>query len=100
VSVEVDRSDNHTWSVSGELTFATVPAVQDSSPGWFDAPPADLDLGGIDRMDSAGIALVMEWARRAALAGREMRLVNVPEGLAALAQTTRLSRLLKIDGTS
>jgi phospholipid transport system transporter-binding protein len=86
--------------VSGELTFASVPEVQDRSLDWFSSPPGTLDLGAVERIDSAGIALVIEWARRARLAGAAMRLVNVPAGMSSLSKTTGLDRLLNIDGSS
>jgi phospholipid transport system transporter-binding protein len=86
--------------VSGELTFASVPEVQHRSLEWFSAPPGTLDLGAVERIDSAGIALIMEWARRARAAGVPMRLVNVPAGMSSLSRTTGLDRLLNIDGSS
>lgn len=92
--------DGGAWRVEGELTFASVPALQDQTPERFDAPPATLDLAGVRRMDSAGIALIVEWAGRARRAGGVMRLVNVPAGMAALAKTTGLTELLNIDAPS
>jgi len=100
VSIHVDTSDPDNWKVEGALTFASVPEIQARSPGWFASPPAALDLAGVERIDSAGIALIIEWARRARLAGADMRLVNVPAGMTALSRTTGLHRLLKIDGGS
>jgi len=93
----LNTSDDGAWTVEGELTFASVPALQDRTQALFDAPPATLDLAGIERIDSAGIALVVEWARRARGTGASMRLVNVPAGMLALSKTTGLIRLLNID---
>lgn len=97
MTVRLNRDNPDTWTVEGELTFAAVPEVQERSPEWFSEPPGTLDLAGVERIDSAGIALVIEWARRARLAGADMRLVNVPAGMTALSKTTGLDRLLKID---
>lgn len=93
----VKTGDAGAWTVEGELTFATVPALERRTLEQFDAPPETLDLAGVERMDSAGIALVVEWARRARGAGGSMRLVNVPAGMTALSKTTGLTRLLNID---
>jgi len=100
VSLQLDTENPETWKVSGEMTFASVPAIQDQSPELFSSPPRSLDLAGVERIDSAGIALVMEWARRAKVAGVAMRLVNVPPGMTSLSKTTGLDRLLNIDGSS
>lgn len=97
MTVRVNRDNPDTWKVEGELTFATVPEVQDRSPEWFASSPGTLDLAGVEGIDSAGIALVIEWARRAKLSGADMRLVNVPAGMTALSKTTGIDRLLKID---
>lgn len=100
MSGRLDTDDSGTWKAEGELTFASVPALQDRSPDRFSSPPGTLDLSGVERIDSAGIALVVEWARRARTAGGTMRLVNVPDGMLSLAKTTGLAQLLNIDEPS
>lgn len=97
MSARLHTDDPETWRVAGELTFASVPEIQQDSVAQFDSPPATLDLSGVERIDSAGIALVVEWARRAKAAGASMRLVHVPAGMAALSRTVRLHQLLNID---
>jgi len=99
-ATRVNTDDPDAWTVAGELTFASVPALQEHSPGWFSSPPKTLDLAGVERIDSAGIALVIEWARRARLAGGDMRMLNVPASMTSLARTTGIERLLNIDGSS
>lgn len=100
MSLRLDTEDPETWKVTGEMTFASVPALQGQSPELFSSPPQTLDLSGVERIDSAGIALVMEWARRARAAKVNMRLVNVPPGMMSLSKTTGIDRLLNIDGAS
>lgn len=100
MSGRLNTDDPDTWKVEGELTFASVTDLQDRSPERFESPPQTLDMGGVGRIDSAGIALVVEWARRARAAGGGMRLINVPEGMTALAKTTGLDQLLNIDKPS
>ncbi len=98
MSIQVNTDDPETWTVAGPLTFASVPEIQRRSLEWFASPPRLLDLAAVERIDSAGIALIIEWARRAKLSGADMRLVNVPAGMMALSKTTGLDRLLNIDG--
>lgn len=96
----LNTRDADAWTVEGELTFTSVPAFEPRTLAYFESPPATLDLGAVQRIDSAGIALIVEWARRAKRAGGSMRLVNVPPGMMALSKTTGLTRLLNIDGAS
>jgi phospholipid transport system transporter-binding protein len=100
VSIRLNTENPETWTVEGSLTFASVPEVQEKSLDWFAAPPGILDMAGVERIDSAGIALVIEWARRAKLAGGDMRLVNVPAGMTSLSKTTGIDQLLNIDSSS
>lgn len=100
MDVRLNKDDTGRWKVEGELTFASVPRIQDESLAWFDSPPGTLDLASVERIDSAGIALIIEWARRARLAGGDMKLVNVPAGMTSLSRTAGLGKLLNIDSAS
>ncbi len=53
-------------TVGGELTFQTVPGLYRESAGWF-AGEGELviDLAAVTRADSAGLALLVEWLKRA-----------------------------------
>ncbi|MBS1269746.1 MAG: hypothetical protein MAG794_00697 [Gammaproteobacteria bacterium] len=98
MNVRLNTDNPDTWEVEGELTFASVPRIQTRSLERFSSPPGVLDLAKVERIDSAGIAVVIEWARRAKLAGAAMRLINVPAGMVLLSKTTGLTRILNIDG--
>lgn len=98
IRLNKDAADH--WKVEGELTFSSVPQLQDESLAEFESPPGTLDLGAVERIDSAGIALIIEWARRARLAGADMKLVNVPAGMMSLSKTAGLEQLLNIEDPS
>lgn len=53
-----------------------------------------LDLGGLEAIDSAGLALLLEWQRQLQAAGGELDLVNVPTGLVRLARIGGVDTLL------
>ncbi len=85
--------------LEGELSFATVPELWRATP----FPPAGegpvvLDLGGVRRADSAGLALLVEWLRAARRAGRELRLRAMPEQMRAIARVSGLDRILPLEG--
>lgn len=83
------------YRVDGDLVFATVSKVL----SWPDSLPADsgalvVDLQGVEHADSAGLALILEWADLAASRHKGMRFANLPESLVRIAELTNLDSLL------
>jgi phospholipid transport system transporter-binding protein len=87
------RGTGH-YAINGELTFATVPELWDSSFGSLDGGSIQLDLAGITRVDSAGIALLIEVLRAVRRRGGEVSLVNAPPQLMAIATVSGLDGVL------
>lgn len=87
--------DNGVYLLEGELSFATVVYALKSLSGLF-TPGAELcfDLAGIDRADSAGLALLLEWMRRAQKAGGSIRYIHLPEAVRAIARVSGVEELL------
>jgi len=68
-----------TQAVAGALTFETVPRLYQNSSSWFTgAGDLTIDLAQVERADSAGLALLIEWLRRARAANRSLRFANIP----------------------
>lgn len=89
------------FQVSGELSFSTVNAVLAQSRETLFAHPAgqlELDLGGVTRVDSAGLALLIQWMRMARAANCEIRFHRLPEQLLAIARAGELDGLLPVAG--
>lgn len=85
-------------AIAGELTFANVmPTLQRLRPATATGSgPLELDLSGVTRVDSAGLALLLELARNARAAGRELKLIGAPEQLRRLAGFFGLTPLLAL----
>ncbi|MEK6749344.1 MAG: STAS domain-containing protein [Pseudomonadota bacterium] len=82
-------------AVRGELTFYSVPELlRDSKEVFTRGQSIVIDLAGVTRSDSAGIALVLEWLRSARRQRAELRFVNVPEQMQALARVGGVDALL------
>jgi phospholipid transport system transporter-binding protein len=81
--------------VAGALTFDTVPALYRDSAAWF-AAGGDLivDLGQVTRADSAGLALLVEWLRRARAGDARLHLANIPEQVLTLIRVNGLQDIL------
>lgn len=84
------------YRVTGNLGFDTIPALwKQSLDGLKDAAEPVIDLGSVTQVDSAGLALVIEWIRWAHRDGRRLRLVQVPEKLVALARISETDHFLE-----
>jgi phospholipid transport system transporter-binding protein len=82
--------NSSTRAVVGALTFETVPDLYQSSANWFQgAGELILDLTQVERTDSAGLALLIEWLRRAKAANLILRFANIP---------TQVQTLIRING--
>jgi len=85
------------WLLEGELGFASVPAVL-LHPGAEITGTLDIevDLKGVTRADSAGLALLVEWLRESERAGQRITFVNVPPQLLSIARVCGLDEILSL----
>lgn len=94
--VTLDTHDGDTLALSGALTFATAARVFAEGTRALDSgAQTRLDLSGLSRADSAGLACVLGLAAAASRAGRRLAVVNWPEGLRALAGVCGVASLLE-----
>jgi len=83
--------------LSGELTFASArQALAGARDAIAGQGPLELDLSGVTRVDSAGLALLLELAREARQAGRDLRCSHAPEQLRRLAEFFGLTQVLAL----
>lgn len=85
-----------TWKVQGELSFETVPALFDSArQAMREHVPSSIDLAAVERVESAGVALMLDWIRAARAQNRALVFRNVPEHMASIAELCGVGHLLK-----
>jgi len=82
------------WQVSGALSMDTVEAVLVASTPIALPQDGIIDLTAVDRVDSAGVALVLAWARRAASEGTKIAFAGIPESMRSLATLYGVEELL------
>ena len=58
----------------------------------------DFDLSAVTEIDTAAIALLLDWQRQALARGSRLRLSGVPAGIASLAKLYGVDELLHLDG--
>ncbi|MGX2040942.1 STAS domain-containing protein [Methylocaldum sp. MU1018] len=98
VSFELIDEGRGCYKLKGELTFATASDALKKTQVVFDgAPRLSFDLEGISRADSAGVALLLEWLRRAEQTRSELRYTHLPPHLRAIAQVSGIERLIAAD---
>ncbi|HEX4896651.1 MAG TPA: STAS domain-containing protein [Solimonas sp.] len=78
--------------LEGELTLATVGAWLDRASSLSGA--GTCDLSGVTRVDSAGLAFLLELQRRS---GKSLRYTGAPSGLRRLAEFFGLVTLLGLE---
>jgi phospholipid transport system transporter-binding protein len=92
----VDRGQAR-WSLEGVLDFDSVaPLVPEGERMLAGEAPLDLDLGAVREANSAGLALLLEWAGMARSRNQVLRLHNLPDSLERLAALANLGPLLPL----
>lgn len=83
------------FALSGEMTFETAERILQASEEPFEQHTRiEVDLSGVTRSDSAGLALLLEWITWANHTVREIRYKAMPERVLAIAKTTEVEPLL------
>jgi phospholipid transport system transporter-binding protein len=94
-AIRLSTPDRATLALSGVLTFATAArALAAGQRALAAGEQTRLDLAGITRADSAGLACVLVLAATARRAGRRLEVVRWPEGLHALAAVCDVAGML------
>ena len=84
-----------TQTVSGMLTFDTVPGLYRTSDNWCaGGGEIVIDLAQVTRADSAGLALMVEWLRRARASSCRLRFANIPAQVQTLIRVNGLQDAL------
>ncbi|CAM5397694.1 STAS domain-containing protein [Rhodanobacter lindaniclasticus] len=91
----LDTAAPPTLAVSGVLDFDTAAAALAAIRAALETGAAtQLDLAGVTRCDSAGLACVLAAAADADRRGRHLQVTGMPAGMQALAQVCEVDSLL------
>ena len=88
--------------LKGELTFDNVPEIYRETARWLPRDDAFLsvDLSNVERVDSAGLSLLLDWQSSAQLRQRILRFDNPPLELVRLAALCGADALLGFERSS
>ncbi len=87
---------SNVFTLDGELTSATVPELFANKAPEFSGNTLTIDMSAVQRTDSAGLALLLEWVRQGAQQNTQVVLAHVPAQLRSMIQVSGLDQLLAI----
>ena len=95
MAVTLEPRGDGRFALQGELNLATVGDLLEESGRLFKHQPPDwIDLAGVSHCDSAGVALLVEWLRRARADGRHLQFTNPTSQMLEIIKVTDLDTLL------
>jgi len=89
--------DGETLRVDGALTIDTVPGLVGAVSEHLAQGAIRIDFSGVTDVDSAAVALTIEWLRQAAAKNLPLELTNLPVVLRNLANLYGVSNLLQLE---
>jgi len=96
-AVELKSSGSGVVSVIGTLSFKNVTSVFNESMMFFDGKLVlKFDLQAVDKSDSAGLALLVEWLSLATENDQQISFVNLPGQMLDIAHVSGLDKVLPI----
>jgi len=90
------RQDDGCYQVHGNLGFDTVVSLHKQVDIMrHDAPEVRIDLQSVGRVDSAGLALMLDWVEQAAASHKTIRWLNIPDQMTRLIRVNRLEHVFE-----
>jgi len=96
----IETSEAGCANFTGELTFKSTPGLYRETEKLFhgNAPVSSIDLSGVTSVDSAGLALLLEWQATQRTDSHSLQIINAPPALMSLALLSDAVELLNISG--
>ncbi len=89
------------YGVSGSMGFDTVAGLLAQSAAIFNgAASVVIDLSAVERADSAGVALLVEWLRLARGQGVTLRFRHIPSQMWAIVEVSDLAARLPLENSA
>ena len=89
------RREGDSLILEGPVTLDTVPGLVGTAEEHLRQGVRVVDFRSVTEVDSAAVALALEWLRRAAQSGSGLRLANLPASMQNLAKLYGVSELLQ-----
>ncbi|HED19827.1 MAG TPA: STAS domain-containing protein [Gammaproteobacteria bacterium] len=97
MQADIQQGKNGRLEISGDLNFDSVAGLWRKCHTQFSGcETLDIDLSGVQRSDSAGVALLVDCLRQAHQSGKAIRFFNIPTQMLALARVSSLDQVLPL----
>ena len=91
----IEKTQQNHFLIAGELNLATVSeALSESSQLFKSGSRITVDLINVNHVDSAGIALLVEWLGMAKHQTKKLEYRNIPKQMLAIARISGLEGVL------
>ncbi len=97
---QLTQESSGEYSLTGSLNFDTVAALHHETQIDMSKGEVLVSLRHVDQSDSAGLALLVEWARLADKSRCSLRYTDIPAQLQTLIDVTGLNPILNRDAGS
>jgi phospholipid transport system transporter-binding protein len=100
-SAHLRRESEERFTLAGEITFATVPRLSKFGLELLrGSGERYLSLAAVERTDSAGLALLVDWLASARAQGISLHYEAMPDKLRGLAAISEVDALLECGATA
>ena len=97
-NISLSHEKDGDYSLSGKLSFDTISSLLDCSDRLFNNTPQGqmitIDCAKLNHIDSAGIALFLEWKRKARHRKQEIQFKSLPKQAKAIIKAAHLDDIL------
>lgn len=95
MSATLDANGDGSWRIEGVLDFTSVATLfARTGEVLAGADAVTIDLSGVERANSAGVALLLEWRREAQRRGIALELDGLPEAVLRVARLSGVEDVL------
>jgi len=97
--LQVKHNGQGTYSFEGQMTMETVPTAWPKLDTLWqgELAPKALELSAIDKIDTAGLAWILDILKQAKINNSQLKLIKVPESLIKLAKISDLEGVLPLE---
>jgi phospholipid transport system transporter-binding protein len=96
---QLEKITSGHYILKGQLNFNSVPVLwkqHQSALFTDDSNNLDIDLSSLERSDSSGLALLVEWYREAEQEGKQITFFNLPTQMYEIACISGLNEILPL----
>ncbi|VAW61038.1 hypothetical protein MNBD_GAMMA09-465 [hydrothermal vent metagenome] len=91
--------DNGRVKLVGQMNFDSVASLLNSAQISFDNGDIEVDLSEVSRFNSASLALLLEWMKKAEQKGVQIKYHSAPEQLMVIAKAYGIAHELPLSNT-